>query len=90
MAAAARFWDARWKSGGASASAFAPPLARRLLSGSGARVGGVGARPRGWSAAGRCSHRESIAFLLTGLALDRHALCKLSLAWLGVHAELLV
>jgi hypothetical protein len=32
MAAAARFWDARRKSGGASAfaSAFAPPLARRM------------------------------------------------------------
>jgi hypothetical protein len=34
--------------------------------------------------------RESIAILLMGLALDMHALCKLSLTWLGVHAELLV
>jgi hypothetical protein len=48
MVAAARFWDARRKSGGASAlalaSTFAPILARRLLSGSGPRAGGVGAR----------------------------------------------
>jgi hypothetical protein len=34
--------------------------------------------------------RASIAVLLTGLALHRHDMCKLSLAWLGVHAELLV
>jgi hypothetical protein len=34
--------------------------------------------------------RVSIAVPLTGLALHRHTLCKLSLAWLGVHAELLV
>jgi hypothetical protein len=57
MAAATRFWDARRKSGGASALAFAPSLARRLLSGSGAHAGGVGARPHGWSAAGRHSRR---------------------------------
>jgi hypothetical protein len=34
--------------------------------------------------------RVSIVVPLTGLALHRHSLCKLSLAWLGVHAELLV
>jgi hypothetical protein len=51
LAAAARFWDAHRKRGGASASAFTPPLARRLLSGSGTCAGGVGARPRGWSTA---------------------------------------
>jgi hypothetical protein len=40
MAATARFWDARWKGGGASTSglAFAPPLACQLLSGSGMRA----------------------------------------------------
>jgi hypothetical protein len=47
MATAARFWDACRKSGGASALTFAPSLARRLLSGSGAHAGGVGAQPRG-------------------------------------------
>jgi hypothetical protein len=49
MATAVRFWDAHRKSGGAStfASAFAPPLAHRLLSGSGPHAGGVGARPCG-------------------------------------------
>jgi hypothetical protein len=57
MATAARFWDARQKSGGASTSAFAPSLVRRFLSGSVARAGGVGARPRGWSAAGWHSRR---------------------------------
>jgi hypothetical protein len=41
MAAVAKFWDARRRSGSASAPAFAPPLARRLLLGSGARAGGV-------------------------------------------------
>jgi hypothetical protein len=34
--------------------------------------------------------RASIVVPLTGLGLHRHALCKLSLAWLGVHVELLV
>jgi hypothetical protein len=46
MAAAAKFWDARRKSGSASAPTFAPPLTLRL-SGSGARAGGVCARPCG-------------------------------------------
>jgi hypothetical protein len=53
MAATARFWDARRKSGGASASVlalastFTPSLARRLLSRAGPRAGGVGVRPCG-------------------------------------------
>jgi hypothetical protein len=34
--------------------------------------------------------RASIVVPLTGLARHRLTLCKLSLAWLGVHAELLV
>jgi hypothetical protein len=61
MATTAKFWDAHRKSDGASASAFVPPLARRLLSGSGMRAGGVDARPRGWSAAGRRSRRLSFS-----------------------------
>jgi hypothetical protein len=60
MAAAARFCDACRKSGGVSASVlastFAPSLARRLLSRSDPRAGGIGARPCGWSAVERCSH----------------------------------
>jgi hypothetical protein len=51
MAAAVRFWDARRKSGGASASAlasaFAPSLARWLLSRAGPHAGDVGAQPCG-------------------------------------------
>jgi hypothetical protein len=35
-------------------------------------------------------HRASIAIFLVSLALHRHALCKLTLAWLGVQAELSV
>jgi hypothetical protein len=34
--------------------------------------------------------RTSIVVPLTGLALHRNTLPKLSLAWLGIHAELLV
>jgi hypothetical protein len=34
--------------------------------------------------------RTSIVVPLTGLALHRNAMPKLSLAWLGIHAELLV
>jgi hypothetical protein len=104
MAAAVRFSDARRKSGSVSVSAFAPPLARRLLSSSGTRAGGECARPVcsrtvfapvAILVMGLALHRNilrwaSIAVPLTGLALHRHALCKLSLAWLGVHAELLV
>jgi hypothetical protein len=59
MAAAVRFCDTRRKRGGASASAlaltFAPSLVCPLLS----HVGGVGARPCGWSAVGRRSHWSS-------------------------------
>jgi hypothetical protein len=59
MAAAARFCDARLKSGEASASTlastFAPSLAHRLLSCAGPRAGGVGARSCGCSVAGRRS-----------------------------------
>jgi hypothetical protein len=35
-------------------------------------------------------YRASIAIPLVGLALHRLALCRLSLAWLGFHAELSV
>jgi hypothetical protein len=35
-------------------------------------------------------HRASITILIMGLALHQHALCRLSLAWLGFHAELSV
>jgi hypothetical protein len=35
-------------------------------------------------------HRASIAIPIMGLALHQHALCQLSLAWLGFHAELSV
>jgi hypothetical protein len=49
MATAAKFWDARRKSDGASSLVltFVPSLARWSLLGSGARAGGVGARPGG-------------------------------------------
>jgi hypothetical protein len=33
-------------------------------------------------------HRASLAIPITGLALHRHALCRLLLARLGFHAEL--
>jgi hypothetical protein len=62
-AAAARFWDTRQKSGRASASVlasmFALSLAHWFLSRAGPHAGGVGARPCGWSVAGRCSRRSS-------------------------------
>jgi hypothetical protein len=62
MAAAVRFCDARRRSGNASTSAFAltfaPLSARRLLSRAAPLSGGVGARPRGWSTAGRRSRRS--------------------------------
>jgi hypothetical protein len=35
-------------------------------------------------------HRASIAIPIMGLALHQHTLCRLSLAWLGFHAELSV
>jgi hypothetical protein len=106
MAAAARFWDARRKRGGASASAFAPPLVRRLLSGSGAHgrcrcatarlvysrsaLALVAIPLMGLALHRNVLRRASIAVSLMGLALHRHALCKLSLVWLGVQAELSV
>jgi hypothetical protein len=34
-------------------------------------------------------HRVSIAIPLMGLALHQHALCRLSLTWLGFHAKIL-
>jgi hypothetical protein len=62
MAAAARFCDARLKSGGASpptlVSTFAPSLARRSLSCVRSRAGGVGARARGCLSMGRRSCRS--------------------------------
>jgi hypothetical protein len=39
---------------------------------------------------GNVLRRASIAIPIMGLALHRHALCKLSLMWPGFHAELLV
>jgi hypothetical protein len=63
MTAAARFWDAHRKSGGVSvlvfASMFTPTLPRQLLSGTGPRAGGVGARPCSWSTVGRRSRRSA-------------------------------
>jgi hypothetical protein len=104
MAAVAKFWDARQKSGGASASAFAPPLARRLLSGSDARgqrrcttTRLVRSRPAFTPVVVLLArlalyrnvlHRASLTIPITGLALHRHALCWLLLAGLGFHAEL--
>jgi hypothetical protein len=104
MAAVAKFWDARRKSGGASASAFSPPLARRLLSGSGARgrrrcttTRLVHSRPAFMPVFVLLArlviyrnvlHRASLAIPITNLALHRHALCRLLLARLGFHAEL--
>jgi hypothetical protein len=65
MAATVRFWDARRRSGEASASAlvstFAPSLARRLLSCAGPRAGSIGVRLCAWSAAGRHSRRSPFA-----------------------------
>jgi hypothetical protein len=60
VTAAARFCDARRKTGGTSAlaSTFTPSLVRRLLSRADPRAGGVGVRSCGCSAAGQCSRRS--------------------------------
>jgi hypothetical protein len=84
MAAAAGFWNARRKSGGASALAFAPSLVHRLLSGSGAPAGGIGAQPHGWFAAGQCSRRLPFSprgSPYTGTSCTVHRLPFPSWAW---------
>jgi hypothetical protein len=93
MAAAARFWDARRKSGEALASAlvsmFAPSLVRQLLSRAGSRAGGIY-----WCAVRRLVDSRtalaSVVVPLAGLLLHRNVLCRSSIAGLGIHTQLLV
>jgi hypothetical protein len=105
MATAARFWDARQKSGGASTSAFAHFIGASIFVGL-RRARGRRRCTSTWLVCSRLAltpvavlfarfalHKNvmywaSITIPLVGLALHQHALCRLSLTWLGFHAEL--
>jgi hypothetical protein len=86
--------------------AFAPSLARQLLSCSGVRgrhrctttrlvcnqlvLTPVAVLLAGLTLRGNVLCRASVAIPLMGLALHQHSLRLSSLMWLGVHVELLV